>query len=174
MIRPSYWTDADLQVRLTAEVREFYIGLWMQADDGGVIAWDLDRVGADLYPYRSLAWRRKRLPEWVELLKVNGHVVVHECGKHIAVPSLPKHQAPPKPSYQHRNAHAGCLLQVAPLGATGDQRAPAQEGGSRKEGKGRESEGGARARDGQRNGASEFDIAMAVAGNEIALAKVPA
>ena len=27
MIRPAYWTDSDLHTRLTAEQREFYIGL---------------------------------------------------------------------------------------------------------------------------------------------------
>ena len=60
MIRPAYWTDADLHTRLTAEQREFYIGLWMEADDAGFIAWDVDRIGADLYPFRPLAWRRER------------------------------------------------------------------------------------------------------------------
>ena len=61
MIRPSYWTDDDLHCRLTADIREFYIGLWMLSDDAGYIAWDAERVGAELYPYRSPGWRRRKL-----------------------------------------------------------------------------------------------------------------
>lgn len=72
MIRPAYWTDADLHTRLTAEQREFYIGLWMEADDAGFIAWDVDRIGADLYPFRPLGWRRERLPKWLALLNGPG------------------------------------------------------------------------------------------------------
>ena len=135
MIRPAYWTDADLHTRLTAEQREFYIGLWMEADDAGFVAWDVDRIGADLYPFRPLAWRRDRLPKWLEIL--DGHAVLLECGQHVLIPSLSRHQSPPKPSYQNKRAHETCLRQVAPDGASGGQRAPAREGGSiGREGKG--------------------------------------
>ncbi len=145
MIRPSYWTDADLQTRLTADVREFYIGCWMVADDAGYIEWDVDRIGVELYGYHPLAWRRSRLPKWLALLSLNGHLVMLPCGRHVVVPNLTKYQAPPKPSYQNKKAHDACLRQVAPAGtsgrhgapsgkhdlvapsgATGDQRAPAQ------------------------------------------------
>jgi hypothetical protein len=139
MIRPAYWTDSDLHTRLTAECREFYIGLWMEADDAGYVAWDVDRIGADLYPYRTLAWRRARIERWMEQLAVNGHVVALGCGRHVAIPNLSKHQAPPKPSYQHQKAHATCMRQMAPDGASGGQRAPAQ--GFSREGKGIEGEG---------------------------------
>jgi hypothetical protein len=128
LIRPSYWTDSDLHIRLTADQREFYIGLWMLADDAGYIAWDLDRVGAELYPYRSPSWRRTHLPKWLATLST--HVRVLACGKHVVIPSLPRHQSPPKPSYQNQRSHDRCVYQVVPEGATGDQRAPAQEGGS--------------------------------------------
>jgi hypothetical protein len=56
LIRPAYWTDTDLHTRLTADQREFYVGLWMLADDDGYVSWDVDRVGAELYPYRPLRW----------------------------------------------------------------------------------------------------------------------
>jgi hypothetical protein len=150
MIRPAYWTDADLHTRLTAEQREFYIGLWMLADDGGYVSWDVERVGAELYPYRSPAWRRTRLPLWVTALAA--HVRILECGRHLVVPNLPKYQNPPKPSYPNRRAHEAC--HVAPYGASWGQVAPARgfskEGGLvGREGKG--IEGGAPPRE---NGAS--------------------
>ena len=106
MIRPAYWTDADLQTRLTAEVREFYIGLWMEADDEGYIDWDLVRIGAELYPYRGPAWRRARLVRWAESLAP--HLVVLDCGRHAVIPSLPKHQTVPRPSSAIRRQHDRC------------------------------------------------------------------
>lgn len=122
MIRPAYWTDADLHTRLTAEQREFYIGLWMLADDAGFVAWDPDRVGAELYPYRSPSWRSKRMTSW--LSDLGHHVRVEACGRHVVVPNLPKHNHVPKPSYQNKNAHDVCLRHVAPHGTTGDNGGP--------------------------------------------------
>ena len=145
MIRPAYWTDADLHTRLTAEQREFYVGLWMLADDAGFVAWDLHRVGAELYPYRSPAWRAKRLAAWLDALG-RDHARLLSCGVHVQIPNLPKYQSPPKPSNQVERQHNGsCPRPVAPHGTTGGQVAPAQ--GFSREGVGRESEGGAQARD---------------------------
>src|SRR5574343_1083487 len=137
MIRPPYWTDADLHTRLTAEVREFYIGCWMQSDDDGYIAWDIDRIGADLYPFRSLAWRRAHIARWMDLLAVGGHVRMLDCGKHAVVPNLPKYQACPRPSSQHRKDHEACLRKAAQRGNTGDHVAPRGTSTGREE-KGRE------------------------------------
>jgi hypothetical protein len=111
MIRPAYWTDADLHTRLTADVREFYVGLWMLADDAGYVTWDVDRVGAELYPFRPFAWRRKHLPEWLALLGED-HAQLLSCGRHVVVPNLAKFQSPPRPSYTVQRAHDGCLRQV--------------------------------------------------------------
>ena len=136
MIRPAYWTDADLHTRLTADVREFYIGCWMEADDAGFLPWDIDRIGADLYPYRSLTWRRGHIAKWMDLLAVAGHVQLLDCGKHAVVPNLPKYQACPRPSYQHKTAHGNCIRHVAPHGATGEQRGTSTGSeGKRREGK---------------------------------------
>ena len=119
MIRPAYWTDADLHTRLTADVREFYIGLWMEADDAGYVEWDAIRIGADLYPYRGLAWRKTNIPKWVALL--DPHVQVLDCGKHLVIPNIPKHQNPPRPSHPNKRAHERCSshsgLHMRPSGA---------------------------------------------------------
>ena len=131
MIRPAYWTDADLHTRLNADAREFYVGLWMEADDAGYIAWDPDRIGADLYPYRPLGWRRRRLADWMEQLAVNGHVRLLACGQHAVIPNLPKYQHCPKPAYPNQKAHGSCVSHMGPHGATGDPVVPAQEGKGR-------------------------------------------
>ena len=82
MIRPAYWTDADLHTRLNADQREFNIGLWMLADDAGFANWNPVRIGADLYPDRASAGGRADFPEWVELLEVD-HVQPLPCGRHL-------------------------------------------------------------------------------------------
>ena len=134
MIRPAYWTDADLHTRLTADVREFYIGLWMEADDAGYIEWDPIRVGADLYPYRGLRWRTEHIAKWVELLA--GHVQVLDCGKHLRVPNIEKHQNVPRPSYPNKRAHERCVRQGTAHGAKWGQVGPSA--GREEEGTGRE------------------------------------
>jgi hypothetical protein len=136
LIRPSYWTDADLHARLSADVREFYIGLWMTADDAGFVAWDVDRLGAELYPYRTAAWRRAKLPAWLVALG-DHHARLLPCGRHVVIPNLPKYQQPPRPSRQNERAHDACRWQqVVADGTTDEQVAPAQSKGVVKEGKG--------------------------------------
>jgi hypothetical protein len=182
MIRPAYWTDADLHTRLTADVREFYIGLWMLADDAGYVSFDVTRIGAELFPFRSNAWRSKRIPEWIQVL--SPHVQLLECGIHLVVPSLPKYQHCPKPSYPNQRAHDACMRHMAPRGATGyhgglsDEHAhvrkPLPPHGATgdpvvpcgtstgREGKGRELEGGARRANGSiEEGTTEFERLVA-------------
>jgi hypothetical protein len=134
MIRPSYWTDVDLQTRMGADCREFYIGLWQESDDAGFVDWDIDRIGAELYPFRGLGTRRARMARWMDTLTATGHVVLLDCGKHLFIPTLSKHQAPPRPSYQNRKAHEACMRHMAPGGASWDHMAPAQEGQGREGG----------------------------------------
>lgn len=144
MIRPAYWTDADLHTRLTAEVREFYIGLWMLADDAGYVSWDVDRVGAEMYPYVPHTERVANLRAWLVELGED-HARLLDCGRHVLVPNLSKNQSPPKPSYPNQKAHGECLRRhMAPVGASGDQMAPAGTSTGR-EGKGRGLNGGAAA-----------------------------
>jgi hypothetical protein len=141
LIRPAYWTDADLHTRLTAEQREFYIGLWMESDDAGFVAWDVDRIGAELFPFEVLDWRRVHIPAFLEAIKP--HACLLECGAHVFIPTLSRHQSPPKPSFSNRKAHEACMLHVAPAGTSGGHVEPAGTSTGR-EGKGREYEGGAR------------------------------
>jgi len=143
MIRPSYWTDTDLHTRLSADVREFYIGLWMLADDAGYLPWDVTRIGAELYPFRSQGWRIKKLPAMLEALG-DEHACLLPCNRHVVIPNLPRYQSPPKPSFQHQREHDRCLRQMAPSGTTGGQVVPAQIGRGRE---GREGNGSAQARE---------------------------
>jgi hypothetical protein len=89
-IKPEFFRDR-LLAEMSADVREFYIGLWMQADDSGWLRWAPGELGADLYPYRGVAKRERSIEEWGKRLSDRGRIVIHDCG-HAFLPTLTKHQ----------------------------------------------------------------------------------
>ena len=128
-IKPTYWLDKDLQTRMRADAREFYIGLWMLADDAGWLEWDVTRVGAELYPYRSSAARERFVATAAAALQAlcpaDPHLVIEDCG-HARVPKIVEHQKfGGRPVYTVRDAHArGCARMRADArpGRVGDGR----------------------------------------------------
>jgi hypothetical protein len=94
-IKPSWFLDKELRRGTSAEAREFYVGLWMLADDEGYLAWDVERVAAELYPYDATARRERNVVKWAEQLMAlnpgNPHLVVYDCG-HASVPKMKQHQ----------------------------------------------------------------------------------
>ena len=112
-IKPEYWTDALLHTATTADVREFYIGLWMQADDAGYLRWQVDRIGAELYPYQPLDWRRTMLLAWRDELAAldpdDPLVVVLECERHVLLPTLTRHQRAARPVDTVQREHRRCM-----------------------------------------------------------------
>ena len=156
LIRPGFWTDADLS-SMPAETRLFYVGLWMSADDAGYVAWDVDRIGAELYPFRSMSWRRRQMPLMLEALTPQ-HVRILTCERHLVIPNLEKYQHAPRPSYQHRSEHERCARHVLARAST-DEHVPARPKG--KERKEEKEEKGDTAASGA---ASPFRDRMAAAG----------
>jgi hypothetical protein len=123
-IVPHYWADQLLFKELTACEREFYIGLWMAADDAGWLTVDVAELAAELYRYEDVAAREAKFVRQMDHLKQLGRVQVYECG-HGLVPNLTRYQrlsGPTKRVYIVRNAHAGC---TPPAGNRGDPRVPA-------------------------------------------------
>lgn len=104
-IKPSWWLDKDLRTRLNADAREFYIGLWMVADDGGWFDWDVTRIAAELYPYGTngaglfdtdpFVKREQDVAAWGAMLAgmcpARPHLVIYPCG-HARVPKIADHQ----------------------------------------------------------------------------------
>lgn len=94
-IKPSWFLDKELRRGTTAEAREFYIGLWMLADDAGFLAWDVERIAAELYPYDAVAARERNVEKWAAGLETldtaSPHLIVWTCG-HARVPKMPGHQ----------------------------------------------------------------------------------
>lgn len=94
-IKPIFWRDRDL-ARVGDEVRLFYVGLWMEADDAGYFRWNEDEVGADLYPYLSETARLRKVRKCTEALRAMPgapRLQVLPCG-HARLSRFLEHQKP--------------------------------------------------------------------------------
>ena len=92
-IKPEYWNDPRLHNSpgITADVREFYIGLWGLSDDIGWLRWDVSQIGSELYSYRSVKVRERQVEEWGQRLANIGRIRIDPCG-HAFIPKLTSHQ----------------------------------------------------------------------------------
>lgn len=94
-VKPSWFTDKAIQTGLRAEAREFYIGLWMIADDDGWFEWDPDAIGVALYGFLPVGRRdgliERHSKSLAELSPDAPHLVIHPCG-HAQVPKMSQHQ----------------------------------------------------------------------------------
>jgi hypothetical protein len=94
-IKPSWFLDKELRRGTTADAREFYIGLWMLADDEGWLVWDVERIAAELYPYEAFARRERNVVKWAGVLMALApeapHLKLYTCG-HACVPHMKQHQ----------------------------------------------------------------------------------
>jgi hypothetical protein len=120
-IKPGWWLDKELRRGLSADAREFYIGLWCVSDDSGWLAWDVEVIGAELYPYGTgggglfdgdlIEQREACVRTWArqlqELDPKRPHLVIEKCGKHARLTRLTEHQRfGGRPVYTVREAHA--------------------------------------------------------------------
>lgn len=146
-IKPGWWLDKDLRKGLNADQREFYIGLWMLADDDGWLVWDIPRIAAELYPYDTVRHREQRVTAWSERLQslcpTHPHLVVMDCG-HARIPKLAEHQrSGGRPVFTVRDVHGTECARAA------------REVTAGRVGKGRERNGSAQARETGPNGQRE-------------------
>jgi hypothetical protein len=124
-VKPAYWTDRTL-ASLSYPARLFYIGLWCVADDAGYIDWDLDELGALLFPYEVPHRRERHLSAWSVELVACGRVMVLDCGCAV-IPTLEQHQrhAGGNRSYAARDrhiAHKSVQVQIDGAGTVGNGR----------------------------------------------------
>lgn len=117
-IKPSWFLDKALRKGTTADCREFYIGLWMLADDAGYLVWDEERIAAELYPFDQIARRERNVAKWATVLERldpdDPHLVVWDCG-HARVPKMPGHQRiAGNQTFAVRVVHEGDEVKVIP------------------------------------------------------------
>lgn len=94
-VKPTIFLDKTLQTACRAETREFYMGLWMIADDAGWFEWDLTSIATEIYRFVGVAKRERDANRHAHILTQlqpdNPHLVIHSCG-HAEVPKMPQHQ----------------------------------------------------------------------------------
>lgn len=98
-----YWADSDLFLRLSAEEREFYIGLWMLADDDGWLPRDVPGIGAAVYQYLDRVPREALVTENLTRLARMGKVKSFRCCIHL--PSVTRYPRAGKKSTAHHQDH---------------------------------------------------------------------
>lgn len=98
-----YWSDSDLFLRLTAEQRELYVGLWMLADDDGWLPRDIPGVAAALFRYDEPEVRLSRVRTGLERLSKLGKVVSTRCCLYL--PAVTRYPRAGKKSSEHHDAH---------------------------------------------------------------------
>jgi hypothetical protein len=89
-VKPGFWTDSTI-AELPAPVRLFYIGLWMLADDGGYLRWDVPQIANELYGYESRRRRERDVNAFVAHLETAMRLIRFDCG-HAYIPTLVEHQ----------------------------------------------------------------------------------
>jgi len=127
-IKPDFFRDREMAL-LTADQREFYVGLWLEADDTGWFRWDVVQIGADLYPFRGATHRERQAAKWGDLLDGMGKIQRYACG-HAFLPKLTTHQKFAGETKQVRtfqNEHARCSPPI-PADTGGDPPLPDRKG----------------------------------------------
>lgn len=121
-VKPEFWRDP-VVAEMDDTTRLVYIGLWMEADDSGTLRTDTVQIAMDLYPLTPRDARERTVLESVAVLVAARRVVVMDCGRHAAIPTLTEHQrlsAPEKRVLTIAREHeAECI----PAETRGDPRA---------------------------------------------------
>jgi len=99
-----YWADADLFLRLSAEERELYVGLWMLADDSGWLPRDVPGIAGALLRYEDRGPREAKIRLALRRLGAMGKVSSLRCGC-LHLPAVTKYPRAGKKSTEHYQNH---------------------------------------------------------------------
>lgn len=99
-----YWSDSDLFLRLSAEEREIYIGLWMLADDGGWLPRNVPEIAGALMRFEDRGPREARTRTALKRLGALGKVSSFRCGC-LCLPAVTKYPRSGKKSFEHQANH---------------------------------------------------------------------
>jgi hypothetical protein len=98
-----YWSDSDLFLKLTADERELYQGLWMLSDDDGYLPRDVPGISAALYRYSDRAPRERKVSEGLTALRNLGKVQSLRCCLYL--PSVARYPRAGRKSTDHHDEH---------------------------------------------------------------------
>lgn len=98
-----YWSDSDLWLRLSADERECYQGLWMIADDHGWAPRDIPAIAAAIYHYVDRAPREAWVRWVLDRLRELGKVESYRCCIHL--PAVERYPRPGRKAHEHYDEH---------------------------------------------------------------------
>jgi hypothetical protein len=99
-----YWSDSDLFLRLDAAQREFYVGLWMLADDEGWMPRDVPGIAGALFRFEDREPREAKVRSGLRRLADMGKVKSHRCGC-LFLPAVARYPRAGKKSIEHGLTH---------------------------------------------------------------------
>lgn len=99
-----YWSDSDLFLRLTAEERELYVGLWMLADDDGWLPRDVPAIAAALFRYEDRKPREDRVRAGLTRLRDLEKLQSTPC-RCLHLPAVARYPRAGKKTSEHRLEH---------------------------------------------------------------------
>lgn len=98
-----YWSDSDLFLKLSADERECYQGLWMVADDHGWAPRDIPAIAAAIYHYVDRTPREEWVREVLDRLRDLGKVESFRCCIHL--PAVERYPRPGRKNREHFDEH---------------------------------------------------------------------
>lgn len=98
-----YWSDSDLFLRLSADERELYVGLWMLADDEGWMPRDIPAISNALAGFEDREPRETRVKATLEHLRELKKVLSYRCC--LFVPAVANYPRPGKRTDIHAREH---------------------------------------------------------------------
>jgi len=103
-VRPAFFTD-HFTGTMPADVALTYVGLWCVADDAGWLRWDVQQLGVEIWPWRTVRAREALVERTGTVLTEASKLVIHPCGCAF-LPTFADHQkVGGTPSYAVRKEH---------------------------------------------------------------------
>lgn len=99
-----YWTDSDLFLKLSPEEREFYVGLWMLADDDGWMPRDVPEIAGHLLRFEDRGPREAKTRTVLRRLTAIGKVSSLRCGC-LFLQAVAKYPRAGRKSVEHHQHH---------------------------------------------------------------------
>lgn len=101
-VKPKFFDDLKIG-RLSRDARLLYIGLWVFADDSGVVIGNSVWLKSKIYPYDQI--QVQQFEKWIKELEINGFIYLFSYmdEEFIYLPTFSRHQVINKPNFEDLN-----------------------------------------------------------------------
>lgn len=101
-IKPKFFDDVKIG-RISRDARLLYIGLWVFADDIGVVPGDSIWLKSRVFPYDQI--QVQQFEKWMNELVINGFICLlsYKGERFIYLPTFTRHQVVNRPNYEDLN-----------------------------------------------------------------------